>query len=230
MTKMSFLILRRKKQKKMSKRTQKDWLDKFLNLPVARRRKVQVFKQGLQSKKKSRKPRTEFDKNQLVEYVIEENIRTVNEFKRRAKLNPDAPSFWYVEKFFGKWSNLKREVFGEIKIFVNKSDEDILNLVAQTGIKNREDYLDCRSKEPHVFPSIYEVTKRFGGWQNFMRAVYAVSTKSIFERYFYLKQKIGRWPTNPECEEAGVEIHRLLQGISRKELKQFVNDIEAGIK
>jgi hypothetical protein len=199
-----------------------DWQDRFLSFTEKKKRKTKLTKEGIPKKKYKR--RTQYTREEFIDYVQDNFIYTLAKFDRFTAENQDAPSRYFLRKYFGNWTNLKKELYGVGKKAFIKPDR-VIKLCADLKILRWRKYIEHRKKEKDLFPSWRYVNKQYGSWHNLRRMISGRMISSIQERYMVLSAELGKVPTIKECEKAGVEIEYMLSRIP--ENKKHLDELNA---
>lgn len=205
----------------------KQIIQRFLRLPYEKR-KIRI-KEVRKVRGKYRVSTRRFTPDEILDYIRDNNITRQCDLIRLHEIDVGTPSLYFVNQVFESWKNAKSLAYSgrlELDIGPGKTDEDIIRLVSDYKIKTARQYLKFRKKDPAVFPSIYEVLRRFGYWLNLRRLACGYSIENILGRYISLRRRLNKWPSKKECQDADIEIERLLEVMSRNELRELVVTLE----
>ena len=188
-------------------------LGEFLKLPssVPITRK---FRLAGKPRRYRREPRKKFTKEEIIEYLRTNNIRSIPQLERFRKEGD--PNVYDVRKVFeGKWSNAMREVFAPL-LPLKPDREYLIKTVLWMNLKRRSEYLEAHKREPHVVPSIYVVQKVFGSFKNMMYCARQYDLEETLQRSAMLYLKYGRTPTLSEYNDAGIGIDKVAESFGGK--------------
>ena len=186
-----------------------DLVDKFLRLPHARRKRVL---QNGSTRLRRTFTRHEWVREEVESFLITNRILSIRHLRQHRASHPDCPTELAIVQLFGSWTLAKKAVFPEL--FTGKTlqtPEQLVVLVGRVPVTSWREYQRQRRANPGLFPSCHTMQKWFGSWHNLKRLACARQWTNVMDRYIILKQQLGRWPTNRECEDAGVEIDWLLR-------------------
>ena len=204
-----------------------DIVARFLRLPYCRRRNA-LKRPDLRLR--GSHPRVERTKDDVAEYLKEHSVTSTGRLRELRRTDGACPPVQAVVALYGSWADAKRELFPELaKKQTIHTPEQLVELVGRVPIRNWREYQRLRKSNPFLLPPSYLMLHWFGTWNNLKRLACARQLTNIMNRYIILKRQVGRWPTNQECKDAGVEIDTLLAGFaSRKELREMAVILEAG--
>lgn len=182
----------------------------------------------LRLKKYKIKPRPDFSRGQLVEYLRLKGFRSSRELvKNRGVQEPDVYDY---RKEFGSWSNAIKEIFGDFKQpEVISAPIDSVNyygdLVIKFDLWRQSDYLAARKRMPEVIPSFYHVKRKFGRYSNLVEFSRRLSLVSALNRYMVLMRRLGHKPSMKECNDYNVDIEVAIKHYGgKKQLDNFIKD------
>ena len=194
-----------------------DEVDKFLALPPRRRRI------------KRRKPVQHrlYSRDELINFAKDNKVTSLAQFKRLCDGDSEKPSLSQILHEFGTWGGFSVVVYG----YVNKTkpkmtDEQLLALIIRFDVRTIAQFESMHQKEPDIIPSMKRVKKQFGTWGNLRRLAVKRMTNVQLEKYLMLKLRLGKTPSKNECKEADINIEYLLSIMSKRELSEFVSDLE----
>ena len=198
-----------------------DWQDKFFKLSEKQIKKIKLTDKGIP--KRPYKGKTKYTKEEFVKYIVDNLIYRLSTFEEKRRNNSKAPSRYYVYKYFGSWTNLKKEIYGLTnKKYIPQDGKAIIKLCAEYEITTWEKYKRHRKIDKDLFPSWRVVDKVFGCWLNLKRMIMGRMVSSIYERYLVLEKELGKVPTVADCRKHGVEIDYFRQkSMSKRELDEF---------
>jgi len=189
----------------------KPWYKDFESFSFDSKRKAHSCKRGIFKNTRKIKPpkKNRISKDEVFEYIKSHNIQTRNQLKKQLLKDNDAPSLYYVDKYFGSWTNLKNKIFFNAEVKFKQSDKAIAILIATYELWTRDKYTEKRKKNKQLFPSLYEIYKRFGSYENAIRYSRIYSQSDITERYIEFALELGHCPTISECNYEGIELEML---------------------
>jgi hypothetical protein len=206
------------------------WLERFIDMPPSKRRKVTLTSKGLE-KQIYRKQRR-LTREQVVMFLVDHKITTQTKLKRHQE-NSNAPSFYHIRKFFPAdyymscWDKARDEIFNISKPthVAEPSLMAIIKMAEFCKIQTLQQYCQLRKNNKDLLPSKYMLYKLFGSFNNLKRIIQSLDPRSIISRYLLLKHELGgRWPSRRECRENGVEIQNLT--ISKQNLRWTIRMLE----
>jgi len=211
----------------MSDKDTKQIIQRFLKLPYENR-KIRI-KKVRQARGNYRVSDHKFTPDEIIDYIKDNKLTRQCDLIRLHEANVETPSLYFVKQVFESWKNaISLAYTGQLALDITpkKTDEDIIRLISDYKIKTARQYLKFREKDPAVFPSIYEVLRRFGYWLNLRRLACGYSIENILGRYISLRRRLNKWPSKKECQNANVEIERLLEVMTRNDLRELVVTLE----
>jgi hypothetical protein len=181
-------------------------LSDIINLTPAQRRRLRNW--GAPVKKPHRK-RPSFSRQELVEYLRKNEIRSWRTLERK-RADGDPIPFDYRREF-GSWQAAVEEVFGKPVVPVKVDSKYVLRAVPFFNAWTYRGYLAARRLSPHVLPSMNFVIKEFGSFELFIVCARGMSLKMVLDDYLALGRKLGRRPKLDECEAAGLKMEFALK-------------------
>jgi hypothetical protein len=198
-----------------------DIVDELLELPA---NKLKAWSSGRKGRGTyQRRTRPKFTKEQLAEYLKENNFRRRDELTRGRKEGD--PTHHDYRKEYGSWRNAIEEIFN-VHIIADRIY--VLKAIVEFNLWRVRDYKSIRKKRPDILPSYYSVTKEFGSWEIAKEMATMMSIRKTLQAYMELKNRLGRIPTLEECKMARILIDSAIEMYgSKKGLDDFVKSLES---
>jgi hypothetical protein len=201
----------------MARRTLKD----FLDLPSEERKKIKF------SQHKRSYVKRQFTREEIITYLTKNKLDSTRKLIKFRK--DDEPNVYDCQKIFGSWSAAKEAAFG-IDILNNEPECDaeyLVKLVVRYELWTWRKYTLARKAKPSVVPSINQVKNHWNSFADLKRFSKAYSMKHMVAGFLSLKRKLGRMPNKKDCEDAGVNLERLLDKLGgKRELDQLIREVE----
>lgn len=184
------------------------YIEDYLKLSPKSRRRVR-FTPRSQNFNVTRK--RDWTKDELIEYVKENNITSVRELQR-ARRRGD-PSLYYYKKLFGSWFNFKKEVFGlkEKPLPPPTNPEYLISVALTFNLYIIEDYKKMSKKFPEIVPPKCYIFKHFGTWSNFKSIVRRSGFKNLIKDLMDFRRENNKWPTSFECKKMKIDLKALIE-------------------
>ncbi|RLI43831.1 hypothetical protein DRO61_12865 [Candidatus Bathyarchaeota archaeon] len=174
-----------------------------------------------------------FSKEEITTYL------TLNELDSSRKLvdfrKDNEPTVYDCVKAFGSWKETKREVFGsglgDMDDMLNGEPECdaeyLVKVIIENNLSTWREYLEARKKRPDIIPSSHQIRKNWKRFSDLINFAEAYSIKHVAVSFLVLKRKLGRIPTKKDCEEAGINLERVMETFGgKREFDTFIKNME----
>jgi hypothetical protein len=173
--------------------------------PQARKRK------RLGRKPISREKRPELTKDELVNFLLKNKIKSANKLRKIRKAG-DPKVYDYVLAF-DSWKNARQAAYGTMSDWISKpisSDEELIRLVLENNIRTSTQYKQKQKERPDIYPSIKKIFVRWGRWSAFKHHVQSYSIKRTIEEYMKLSRRLRRIPTSVDCRQENLVLDKAI--------------------
>lgn len=198
-------------------------LDDILGMPAEQRRKVDLRrKRG----KYNRHPRRKRSREELVEFLRENDIRSVRKLSRVRE--DTEPNTYDYQKEFGSWTQAKLAAFGPPTPRIGKFDAAYMaKAIIEFDLWTRERYKEVRASNKEILPSLHVVLREWGTFTNLKNYARQVSLKKMLESYLSFWRRLGRAPTAKECDEEGINLEKPVEYFgSKREMDRILSELE----
>lgn len=190
--------------------------DKLMNLLPNNRHRVHL-KPRHRGKYRSRN-RTRMTPDELIAYLVQNNIKTSRDLLKRRGDDRDTPYLSDYLREFGSWSATVTKAFNKSsEPFAAPKDDPkyILDCCLNFHIWSQQRYLSCR-RVSDVIPSSRQVRRIWGNFGNLLYEAKRLSAQKTFEAYLKLERRLGHIPTSDDCREAHIDLTPLRRLLGSK--------------
>ena len=150
------------------------------------------------------KPRNSFSRQELLDYLKRTGTRSWRVLERnRVDGDPITGDF---RKEFGTWKNAVEAALGPTITPLKTDALYVLRAVPFYNAWTYHSYIAARRLSPHVLPSMNFIRRTFGKFSTFIALAREMNLKKATDDYRALSLKMGKRPTIPECEAAGLNL------------------------
>lgn len=169
---------------------------------LTRRQRCRLRAWGKIRRLGKREKRKDFSRDELVDYMRRNGIRSWRVLVRKRIMGDPTP-FDY-RKAFGRWSKAVEVAFGKDPLMPTVDVNYALQAVPFLGAWTWRKYLAARRSRPDIIPSARFIRREFGKFGEFIACARGMSLEQTMERYRALWRKMGHRPTVDECRERGI--------------------------
>jgi hypothetical protein len=174
--------------------------------------------------RKPRDKRPRISGEELLNYVRENDFRTVRQLYRGRKLG-EPKRYDYVREF-GSWAKAKEKAFGrDPKVAFDL--EYVLKSVIEFNIWTQARYFAIHKARPDVIPSSRFIRDKFGTFGNLFYMARSRSLVATLNRFVALKKALGCNPSIDDCRQAGLSLEPAVKMFGGKhKLDKFISSLE----
>jgi hypothetical protein len=197
-------------------------LDRILAMSDEQRRRLRLYCRA--RRRKEYECRLHFTRDELMDYLRKNDFRTRQKLEHGRKKGDPRLCDYLGE--FGSWGKAVCQVFGK-KEMPRSDAEYLIKTVVQFNLWTPAKYMEAHRLRPDIVPSKRQVNKRWGGFKNMFVYAKRYSLGATMEQYLKLRRRLGRSPTNTECDTYGVKLNKAISIFkSKKRFDSFVKDME----